>query len=76
MLKSKWWAKGGDHSAHLADIERRLLETAERLGDAAYRVHFDEYVADPSVLAPMFAWLGEEYDAAEVRATMERKHSV
>jgi hypothetical protein len=76
VLKSKWWAKGDDKSAHLADIERRLLETADRLGDAAYRVHFDDYVADPSVLAPMFAWLGEEYDDAEVRATMERKHSV
>ena len=76
VLKSKWWAKGGDHSAHLADIERRLLETAGRLGDAAYHVHFDEYVADPAVLAPMFAWLGEEYDEAEVRATMDRKHSV
>ena len=47
VLKSKWWAKGGDKSGHLADIERRLLETADRLGDAAYRVHFDDYVADP-----------------------------
>lgn len=76
VLKSKWWAKGADKSAHLADIERRLLETAERLGDAAYHVHFDEYVADPSVLAPMFAWLGEEYDEASVRRTMDTKHSV
>jgi hypothetical protein len=76
VLKSKWWAKGGDHSAHLADIEGRLLETAGKLGDAAYRVHFDDYVADPGVLAPMFAWLGEEYDAESVRDTMEKKHSV
>jgi hypothetical protein len=76
VLKSKWWAKGGDKSDHLADIERRLLDTAHRLGDAAYHVHFDDYVSDPSVLAPMFAWLGEEYDEAEVRATMSRKHSV
>ncbi len=76
VLQSKWWAKGGDNSEHLADIERRLLEAAAGLGDAAYRVHFDDYVADPGVLAPMFAWLGEEYDEASVRATMERKHSV
>jgi len=76
VLRSKWWAKGEDKSAHLADIERRLLETADRLGDAAYRVHFDDYVADPSVLAPMFAWLGEEYDEASVRNTMDTKHSV
>jgi hypothetical protein len=76
VLKSKWWAKGDDKSEHLAEIERRLLETAAGLGDAAYRVHFDDYVADPSTLAPMFAWLGEEYDAESVRATMARKHSV
>ena len=76
VLKSKWWAKGDDNTAHLAEIERRLLETATGLGDAAYRVHFDDYVADPSTLAPMFAWLGEEYDAESVRDTMARKHSV
>jgi hypothetical protein len=76
VLKSKWWAKGGDNSEHLADIERRLLATAGRLGDAAYHVHFDDYVADPTTLAPMFAWLGEEYDEAGVWATMTKKHSV
>ncbi len=76
VLKSKWWAKGGDKSEHLADIERRLLATAANLGDAAYHVHFDDYVADPTTLAPMFAWLGEEYDEATVRRTMARRHSV
>lgn len=76
VLQSKWWAKGGDHSAHLADIERRLLACAAGLGDAAYHVHFDDYVREPDTLAPMFAWLGETYDAASVRETMARKHSV
>ncbi len=76
VLKSKWWAKGGDHSAHLADIERRLIAAAGRLGDAAYHVHFDDYVADPTTLAPLFAWLGEPFDEDSVRATMARKHSV
>jgi hypothetical protein len=78
VLRSKWWAKGDPdvNAAHLADIERRLLETAHRLGDAAYRVHFDDYVADPALLAPMFAWLGEQYDEAALRATLAKKHSV
>ncbi len=78
VLRSKWWAKGdpAQNAAHLADIERRLLATASRLGDAAYHVHFDDYVRDPRLLAPMFAWLGEEYDETSVRATMARKHSV
>jgi hypothetical protein len=76
VLRSKWWAKGGDNTEHLADIERRLLATAARLGDAAFHVHFDDYVADPTTLAPMFAWLGEEYDEASVKQTMTKKHSV
>ena len=39
-------------------------------------MHFDDYVADPTTLAPMFAWLGEQYDEASVKQTMTKKHSV
>ncbi|WP_296602165.1 sulfotransferase [Nocardioides sp.] len=76
VLKSKWWAGGEDKSAHLAEIERRLLALAESLGDAAYHVHYDDYVADPASLRGMFAWLGEEFDEAAVRATLAVRHSV
>lgn len=76
VLKSKWWAEGEDKSQHLADIETRILALADSLGDAAYRVHYDEYVADPTVLRGLFAWLGEEFDEATVRATMAVRHSI
>lgn len=76
VLKSKWWAKGEDKSQHLADIEQRILGLADSLGEAAYRVHYGEYVADPTVLRGLFAWLGEEFDEATVRATLSVKHSV
>lgn len=76
VLASKWWAKGEDKSEWLADIERGILALAESLGDAAYRVHFDEYVADPTALRGLFAWLGEEYDDESVRATLAVRHSV
>ena len=74
VLKSKWWADG-DKSDQLAGIERRILDVADDLGDAAYRVHYDEYVADPTTLAGMYAWLGEPYDEQQVRATMAVRHS-
>ena len=32
---------------------------ADALGDAAYRVHYDDYVANPEVLRGLFDWLGE-----------------
>ena len=76
VLRSKWWAEGEDKSEHLADIETRILALADSLGDAAYRVHYDEYVADPTTLRGMFDWLGEEFDEATVRATMAVKHSI
>ncbi len=75
VLKSGWWAEG-DHASGLAAAEAGILALAESLGEAAYRVHYDDYVADPAVLRGMFDWLGEPFDEAAVRAVMERKHSV
>jgi hypothetical protein len=76
VLRSKWWAKGADKTERLAEIEQRLLALADALGDAAYRVHYDDYVADPAVLRGLFDWLGEPFDEDTVRATMAVKHSV
>lgn len=77
VLRSKWWAKGDpEHNAeHLATTERRILAVAESLGDAAYRLHYDDFVADPSVLRGLFDWLGEPWDEESVRATLAVRHS-
>ena len=75
VLKSKWWAKK-DNTAYLAGIEERILDVAAGLGDAAYRVHYDDYVADPAVLRGLFEWLGEDFDLERVRVTLETRHSV
>ena len=51
------------------EAARDFARVAElSLGDAAYRVHYDDYVADPGVLRGMFEWLGEPWDEAAVRA--------
>lgn len=76
VLKSKWWADGGDHSEHLEVTEARILAVAGSLGDAAYRIHYDDYVADPTVLRGMFEWLGADFDEQSVRATMAVRHSI
>lgn len=75
VVQSKWWADRPDARDHLEAVEARLLALAEQLGDAAYRVHYDDYVRDPSVLEPMFAWLGEPYDEGAVRAVLDTPHS-
>ncbi|GGO74038.1 sulfotransferase [Nocardioides deserti] len=78
VLRSKWWAQGDpvEKAAELARIEERILALAADLGDAAYRVHYDEYVADPAALRGMYDWLGEPWDEDSVRATMAVRHSV
>ncbi len=75
VLKSAWWAEG-DHAEGLASAEAGILALAASLGDVAYRVHYDDYVADPTVLRGMFEWLGEPWDEVAVRAVMGKRHSV
>ncbi|MGA8255735.1 MAG: sulfotransferase [Nocardioides sp.] len=78
VLKSAWWAEGDaeQNASHLAANEAQLLSLAHDLGEAAYRIHYDDYVADPTVLRGLFDWLGEAWDEDAVRATFEVKHSI
>jgi hypothetical protein len=76
VIQSKWWSKDPDARTKLEGIESRILALAESLGDAAYRVHYDEYVEDPTVLRGMYEWLGEKYDERRVRETLAVQHSV
>jgi hypothetical protein len=75
VLRSEWWAEG-DQSRKLADVEARLLRLAAALGDAAYHVHYDDYVADQTTLRGLFDWLDEPYDEERVRAVLAVPHSV
>lgn len=75
VSKSMWWADDPTAPERLERAEARLLATADDLGDAAYHVRYDDYVADPAALAPFFAWLGEPFDEEQVRAVLAVRHS-
>ncbi len=75
VARSKWWAENPHALARLDEYEQRLDDIAAYLGDAVYRVDFDEFVADHEVLAGLFDWLGERFDRARVDAVMAVKHS-
>ncbi|GAB3518197.1 sulfotransferase [Arthrobacter monumenti] len=75
VSRSKWWADKPNAIAELKATEERFLALAENIGDAAFRVHFDDYVANPSNLSSLFDWLGEEFDEKGIRKTMEQRHS-
>jgi hypothetical protein len=76
VVKSEWWATMRHARERLAFYEHRLGEMAEFLGAAAYRVHYDDYVADPNLLAGLFDWLGEPFDEANVKEVMTVPHSI
>ncbi len=75
VAASKWWRDRPNAREELERIEGMHLQILESLGDAGFRVHYDDYVADPSALAPMYEWLGEPFDADVLRAVMEQPHS-
>lgn len=74
VLASKFW-RSKPRDGRLQRNEDSILEVAAGLGDVAYRVHFDDYVKDPSSLAGLFEWLGEPFDEARVRSVMRVRHS-
>lgn len=75
VSKSKWWAEQKNPLKTLESYERRLGDMADFLGDRAYKVHYDDYVADHEVLRGLFDWLGEPFDRAVVDRVMSVKHS-
>ena len=76
VAASKWWARRPDALGELQAMEQRYVAALDELGDAAwYRVHYDDWVADPEVLRGLFDWLGEPFDVARVRAVLDVPHT-
>jgi hypothetical protein len=75
VAASNFWTHKDDPLGRLEVIEERMLSAAAGLGDAVHRVHYDDFVADPTVLKGLFDWLGEPWDEEQVRATLAVRHS-
>ncbi len=75
VSRSKWWARDPGALDQLATAEKRLLALRDDLGDAAFHVRYDDYVADPATLRSLFEWLGEPFDEERVRGVLAVRHS-
>lgn len=73
--KSKWWAERPDAAEEITRMERKLRAAVGEMGDAAYHVHYDDYVADPTTLRGLFEWLGEPFNEKRIRDVMAQPHS-
>ncbi len=74
VARSGWWADVPDAEQRLAGIEGRLLTIAEKLGECALHLRYDDYVADPARLRALFDWLGADFDEQRVRRVMARRY--
>lgn len=75
VQESAFWRHEEDAAARLREIEDRMLAVAADLGDAAFRVHYNDFKDDPGALRPLFDWLEEPWDEERVRATLATRHS-
>ncbi|MEZ5118050.1 MAG: sulfotransferase [Candidatus Nanopelagicales bacterium] len=75
VANSKWWAERPEARAELERIENLQLGILADLRHHGYHVHYDDWVADPSVLQGMYDWLGEPFDLETVKAVMAQRHS-
>lgn len=75
VARSKWWARQPDALPRLRAMEAAFVAALDDFGSDAYRVHYDDYVADPAVLRGLFDWLGEDFDEDRVREVMLVRHS-
>ncbi|WP_114423218.1 sulfotransferase [Nocardioides houyundeii] len=76
VAASAFWRHKDDALGRLEVIEERMLAVADDLGEAAYRVHYDDYQDDPGALRGLFEWLGEAFDEESIRKTLAVRHSV
>ena len=75
VAASKWWARRPDALGELQAMEAAFVDALSAYGDDVYRVHYDDYVADPTLLRGLFDWLGITWDEARVRSVMDVQHS-
>ena len=75
VAQSKWWAGKPDALERLTAMEQEMAEALAPYGEDVHRVHYDDYVADPGLLAALFGWLGRDFDEARVREVMAVRHS-
>ncbi|MFN8125042.1 MAG: sulfotransferase [Candidatus Nanopelagicales bacterium] len=74
VVVSDWWRERADAREFLDGVQQMQDELRIRLGERAFDVRYDDYTADPAVLAGLFVWLGEPFDRSQVESVLSRKH--
>jgi len=75
VVRSGFWTRRRNAEQMVRERHDRILAAAGTLGDDAYHVRYDDWVADPERLRGLFEWLGLPFDIERVREVMRQPHS-
>ena len=75
VARSGWWADRPDALDEVTRQHDELAAVAASLGDDCFHIHYNDYVAEPDRLQPLFEWLGIPWDEETVRDGLTRPHS-
>jgi hypothetical protein len=75
VAQSGWWAdqEPVEVILTLQRAEKLFIEYQKSFPERCHRVHYDDYVADPQTLRPLFSFLDEEWDAKMVDWVMNTR---
>ena len=72
---SGWWVDEPEARDRLVRMDQQFRAFAERMQAHACHVHYDDYVAEPKSLEPLFDWLGVPFDIGVVQRVLDLPHS-
>lgn len=75
VAKSKWWAKQPVEQVVglVSEMDQKFVEISETNSSFTHHVSYDEVVANPLLIKPLFDKLDEPFDLEAIKAVIGRK---
>lgn len=73
VARSGWWRDRHDSLVELRETEERILAVAERLGESAYSVNYDDYSTAPERLRGLYEWLDLPFEPEQARQVISAR---
>jgi hypothetical protein len=75
VAQSKWWESQDTENVleMVAETDERFADYAANNPDHAKHVFYEDLIADPAALAPVFAMLGEPMDLEALKSVLNVK---
>ncbi|MGB5952158.1 MAG: sulfotransferase [Ornithinimicrobium sp.] len=75
VAASSWWKKDPDAVQTLERIEANMRRAVGSRGERGYHIHYDDYIADRTLLRELCDWLEVDYDQERFDRVMDIRHT-